>query len=111
VINVVLDQGTTEDMESFINDTLQHGCQSGIVTELITYNDTVEFYHKYQSEINDMLVEMLQSVGSESPSDLFGDKWDSEDPFANDIHNQNLLAWFGFEETLRQIADQLELEY
>jgi hypothetical protein len=35
---------------------------------------------------------------------LFGDKWDKTDPLARDSGNQNLLAWFGFEETARMIA-------
>lgn len=41
-------------------------------------------------------------------SDLFGERWDSEDPLATDTYNQNLLAWFGFEETLRIIGMKFE---
>ena len=43
-----------------------------------------------------------------SPIDLFGNKWDKEDMLAIDIYNQNLLAWFGFEETLRRIGQNFE---
>ena len=43
-----------------------------------------------------------------SPKDLFGDKWDDGDPFARDVLNQNLLAWFGFEETMRNIGYNFE---
>ena len=43
-----------------------------------------------------------------APSELFGDKWDKEDPLAQDDYNQNLLAWFGFEETLRNIGYNFE---
>ena len=39
---------------------------------------------------------------------MFGESWDKEDPLAIDIHNQNLLAWFGFEEALRNIARNFE---
>lgn len=31
-----------------------------------------------------------------------------EDPLAQDDFNQNLLAWFGFEETLRNIGYNFE---
>jgi len=41
---------------------------------------------------------------------LFGDKWDKSDPFADDTNNQNLLAWFGFEETARRLADKNGIE-
>ena len=50
----------------------------------------------------------MNETGLYAPSDLFGDKWDKEDPLAQDICNQNLLAWFGFEETLRKIAYNFE---
>ena len=37
-----------------------------------------------------------------------GNKWNKEDPLAQDDYNQNLLAWFGFEETLRNIGYNFE---
>ena len=44
----------------------------------------------------------------EKPMNIFGDKWDKEDPLAAEDFNQNLLAWFGFEETLRKIGYNFE---
>lgn len=111
VINVILDHGNTEEMENFIKDVLQHGCQSGIVGELIYYNDTVQFYNKYKNEINKLLKSTLDDIGLSSPSELFGDKWEQEDIFAEDTYNQNLLAWFGFEESVRLIDNELQLDY
>ena len=35
-------------------------------------------------------------------------KWDEEDPLRNSDFNMNLLAWFGFEETLRKIGYKFE---
>lgn len=92
----------------FLADVLQGGCQSGIEGELIYYTDTLRFYRRYQDEINAMLTEALQESGIESPAALFGDKWDNDDPLARDTLNQNLLAWFGYEETCRKFADALE---
>ena len=96
------------DKKDIFTDVLHYGCQSGIVGELIYYSDTVAFYKQYREEINDLLYEIMNETGLYAPSDLFGDKWDKEDPLAQDICNQNLLAWFGFEETLRKIAYNFE---
>lgn len=109
VINVILDQEASY-MEGYIKDLLNHGCQSGMVGELIYYTDTVKFYEKYKTEIKAMLKEALDETGLKSPLELFGDKWDEEDIFVEEDMNKNLLAWFGFEETVRQIAYELEME-
>lgn len=95
--------------ESFINDLINHGCVSGMVGELITYNDTTNFYKVHQEEIDDLLTQYCDDSGL-SISQLFGKKWDRDDPFAKDIYNQNLLAWFGFEETAFNLARKQGIE-
>ncbi len=50
----------------------------------------------------------MNEAGLYSLPELFGKKWDAEDPLATDDFNQNLLAWFGFEETLRNLAQNFE---
>lgn len=106
--------GYAEDYESgakgFLEDLMQGGCQSGMVSGLIYYNDTVKFYKTHKAEIKALLVETLQDTGYTDPIGLFGDKWDRDDPFAEDTQNQNLLAWFGFEETARRLADRNNIE-
>lgn len=92
------------DIQSVYDDLMQGGCQSGIVGHLIYYHDTVKFYKRHQKEIDTMLSELIQDSGC-SISDLFGDKWDNDDPLARDVYNQNLLAWFGFEETATRLMD------
>lgn len=84
-------------------DLAYGGCQSGLVNHLIYYTDTVRFYKRHQSEIDSLLKDILSDTGN-SISELFGDKWDDDDPLAREQFNQNLLAWFGFEETARNIA-------
>ena len=96
------------DKVYIFTDVLYHGCQSGIVGELIYYSDTVRFYKQYRDEINELLYNTMSETGLYAPSDLFGEKWDKEDPLAQDIYNQNLLAWFGFEETLRKLGYNFE---
>jgi len=91
-------------MVGFISDLRQGGCQSGMISELIYYSDTVKFYKKFQSEIAELLGELLNDTGM-SVSELFGNKWDDSDPLALNDMNQNLLAWFAFEETAFRLFD------
>lgn len=112
VCNYIIDRWSDySDKKNIFTDILYHGCQSGIVGELLYYTDTVRFYKQYRNEINELLYDTMNSTGLYSPSDLFGEKWDKEDPLAQNDFNQNLLAWFGFEETLRNVGlsfEQLE---
>jgi len=80
------------------------GCQAGTVNFLIYYADTVRFFKHHKKEIIKLLNEALDSTGLDGPKALFGDKWDDMDPLADEDLNQNVLAWFGFEETARNIA-------
>lgn len=109
VCNYVIGRwGDYSDKKYIFTDVLHNGCCSGVVSELIYYYDTVRFYKQYRQEINEMLYNIMNETGLYAPSELFGDKWDKEDPLAQDICNQNLLAWFGFEETLRNIGYNFE---
>lgn len=97
-----------DDKKGIVTDVLEHGCQSGIVGSLIYYDDTTAYYEANKDEINKLLYETMDECGIYAPSQLFGDKWDEEDPLAIDYYNQNLLAWFGFEETMRKVAREFE---
>ena len=109
VCNYVIGRwGDYNDKKYIFTDVLRNGCCSGVVSELIYYYDTVRFYKQYRQEINEMLYNIMNETGLYAPSELFGDKWDKEDPLAQDDFNQNLLAWFGFEETLRNIGYNFE---
>lgn len=109
VCNYVIDKWSEYDSKkSIFTDVLNYGCQSGVVGSLIYYSDTVAYYKRYKNEINELLYQTMNECGLYAPTDLFGDKWDKEDPLCNDITNQNLLAWFGFEETLRNIGLNFE---
>ena len=111
VLNDILtkfDEGGHEAAECYIKDVLQYGCEAGFVSGLIYYNDTTAFFERHRAEIIGMLREIMRGAGIKSPSELFGDKWDDDDYFCEDIYNQNLLAWFGYEETLRKVASVFE---
>lgn len=110
VINYILERWDDyENKEDIFLDVLHHGCQSGIVGDLIYFSQTVKFYNAYKEEINALLYDVMYDMGSYSPYDIFGEKWDTEDPLCLETNNQNLLAWFGFEETLRLIAHEFDI--
>lgn len=100
----------SNDYKSLLKDILYSGLQSGIISELVYYSDTLKWYNKHKSEIKMLLREMMSSYGTNNPADLFGRNWDQDDPFVEDTTNKNLLAWFSFEETAREIADRLGYE-
>ncbi len=97
-VNEIITNNTDEDYTrpAFLKDLSENGCASGMVPELIYYKDTEEFYARHRSEIDKLLADSLSDCGL-SPTQLFGDNWDESDPLANEINNQNLLAWFAFE--------------
>ena len=97
-----------DDKTDIFRDVLKYGCQSGCVDYLIYYSDTIAYYEKYKDEICGLLYDTLVNCGLKCPFDLFGDKWDNSDTLALEAENKNLLAWFGFEETMRNIAYNFE---
>lgn len=96
------------DPKQIVIDLLDYGCQSGMVGYLVYCSQTAAYYEDHREEINKLLYGMMDECGIYDPSELFGDKWDKEDPLATNSMNQNLLAWFGFEETMRNLARQFE---
>lgn len=103
-INYVLDEWNEyDDKIQIFTDVLYHGCQTGCVCFLIYTNDCVKFYQKYQKEIDELLHEIMFESGIYNLKEIFK-AWDEEDPLGRESTNQTLLAWFGFEETLRKIG-------
>ncbi|MBI1289203.1 MAG: hypothetical protein GC178_16675 [Flavobacteriales bacterium] len=82
------------DPEAFFNDLFSHGCVSGMVSSLIYYNDTHEFFDAHYDEIEDLRLEYIESTG---------------DPLTVKDDLKNWFAWFSFEETARSLANELDL--
>lgn len=102
------DEGGHEAAEGYIKDVLQYGCEAGTVSGLIYYNDTTAFFERHKKEIKKLLTEIMHEIGAKSPAEIFGASWDDDDYFCEGIYNQSLLAWFGYEETLRKVASVFE---
>jgi hypothetical protein len=91
-------------------DLMHGGCSSGVVGHLIYYRDTVKFYKRHQREIDILLRDTLDDCGG-PVADLFKRAgWDDSDPLAREAGNQNILAWFGFEESARFVYERAEQE-
>lgn len=105
-IDESVDYESTDDLLKSMEDLQQYGCVSGMIGELIYYDDTIKFFDEYKEEINDLLSNLIDGTGC-SMEELFGDKFDSEDPLIIDYSNKNLLAWFGFEETANNLYESI----
>ena len=95
-----------DDKKDIFLDVMNGGCRSGACRDLIYCGQSKRFYETYKHEIN----ELLYKGGCDNLADLFGSEWDIHDPLALDEDNQNLLAWFGFEETITNIAMKFGIE-
>jgi len=89
-----------EDLESHMSDILTYGCVNGCVSPMIYYKDTNEFFDKHYEEIQELAQEekrmtgfcILKQIG-EREQDL-----------------KNYMSWFAWETTVRNIANQIELD-
>lgn len=93
VINDLLDiSDNNEEILTYISDVLTHGCISGMVSSLMTYSDTESFTKKYLNEVLEILDNLIQEIGKPA--------------FVIDSNN---LAWLAYEEVLRQLTLELDL--
>lgn len=103
----VIDYFLNEDnVKQQMEDLQNYGCQSGMIGTLIYYKDTEEFYNKYKDEINELSNELVDSTGYNSLFDLIP-RLEKDDQLMLEPHNQNTLAWFGFEETSNRLYQEL----
>ena len=98
--------GDYVDKRDIFLDVMKFGCKSGVCRDLVFYEQTKRFYETYKKEIN----KLLYLSDYDNLADLFGSEWDPYDPLALEDDNQNLLAWFGFEETITNIAFKFGIE-
>lgn len=106
-----------EYRKTYLQNLAQHGAISGMVSGLISYHETTQFFNEHRDEILAMLHELKEGTGLDE-SKLFGDKWrtwedlledevNDLDPL-EDMYNQNLLAWFAVEELAIKELNELE---
>jgi hypothetical protein len=91
-----------EDWKDYLLNVSKHGCISGIVSELIYYNDTINFHDEYEDEIDELVNNAVDSSGfsfSEIASSI--DVWDIQ-------QLKNWKSWFAYEEVVNQILNYLD---
>lgn len=95
---------------SVLKDLMYGGCASGVIGDMIYYTDTIKFFKKHKKEIGALFQESISDFG-QSPAEMFARSgWDPDDPLAMDTNNQNILAWFGYEETARNLGRKMGLD-
>ena len=103
---IVINWKYCDDKTRIFLNIIENGCKNGACRDLIYYGQTKRFYDTFKHEIN----ELIYKSDYTDLVDLFGSDWDVTDPLALEVDNQNLLAWFGFEETITNIARKFGIE-
>ena len=96
VVEIILSEieGMEDDeILSTVEEMVTYGCQSGIVSALITYSDTEKFFDNHANEIFELIEDMRQEgIINMNNFEL----------------SKNNLAWFAFETIAQEIYQELE---
>lgn len=84
-----------ESPADFFHNLIKHGCVSGMVSNLVWYSQTHQFFDKHYDEIDDMRMDYEEATGQQIQ-------------IKHDL--KNFFAWFAFEEVAYQLASELGLE-
>ena len=96
VVEIIMDQVDgleNEEILSIVEEIVTYGCQSGVVSALITYSDTELFFDNHADEIFELVEDMKQ----EGIIDM-----------NNFELSKNNLAWFAFETVAQEIYQEME---
>ena len=96
VAEIIMDQVDgleNKEILSTVEEIVTYGCQSGIVSALITYSDTELFFDKHANEI----FELVEDIKQEGIIDM-----------NNFTLSKNNLAWFAFETIAQEIYQEME---
>ena len=100
VMEILEGMAVDSNLETVINEVLEHGCVTGIVGSLTYYYQTEEFFMKHKDAINELAHELSE--------DIYGNPFEIYH-ILNGGCSKNNMAWFGFEEVTRIIASELEI--
>ena len=102
VMEILESMAVDSSLEEVVEEVLQHGCVSGMVPSLIYYYQTEAFFDKHKYAINDLAHELSE--------DLYGNPFEIYHNLNGECSKNN-MAWFGFEEMTRMIAEEIEIGY
>lgn len=110
VLNDLSEYETKEDKINYLKDVLNHGCVSGMVSRLIYYKDTNDFFDKNKEEIENLIYDSSEEQGLNYLS--FIASLNGSDNVGSLEQLKNLLSWFVYEETARKILiEDFEEDY
>ena len=96
VVEIIMDQVdglNSNEIFLAVEEIVAQGCQSGVVSALITYSDTELFFDKHANEI----FELVEDIKQEGIIDM-----------NNFTLSKNNLAWFAFETIAQEIYQEME---
>jgi hypothetical protein len=102
VMEMLENMAIDSNLETVINEVLQYGCVSGIVGNLVYYYQTEEFFDRHKDAINDLAHELSEEI-YDNPFEIYHN--------LNGGCSKNNMAWFGFEEVTRIIANEMEMDF
>ena len=95
------DYYTKEYKIAYLKNVLNNGCVSGIVSNLIYYKDTNDFYNDFQEEIEELIYNSAEENGE--PYLKFIASLNGADSVGSMEQLKNLLSWFAYEEIARRV--------
>ena len=102
VMEILESMAVDSSFEEVVEEVLEHGCVTGIVGSLMYYYQTKAFFDRHKDAINELAHELSE--------DIYGNKYSIYKNLQYEC-NKNTMAWFGFEEMTRVIAEEMEIGY
>ena len=93
VIDIILNHiDDYENPITFLEEVLQYGCISGIVSELIYFNETKCFFIKHMEEIFEVYNEIKDNLSPDFEVNANNLTWLAFEYVVNEIYNEVTLA-------------------
>jgi hypothetical protein len=92
-----------------IREIMNHGCVSGVVSELIYYSDTVKFYDAFEDEIWNRLDAAATNMGSSDIISFMGIYLDTKH-IGSLTQFKNDLTWWAVEDAANDMEIEVENE-
>ena len=93
VIDIILNHiDDYENQITFLEDVLQYGCSSGIVSELIYFNETKCFFIKHMEEIFEIYNNVKDNLSSDFEVDANNLSWLAFEYLVGEIYNEVTIA-------------------
>ena len=93
VIDIILNHiDDYENPITFLEEVLQYGCSSGMIGELIYYNDTEKFFIKHMNDIFEIYNDIKDNLSSDFEVDANNLSWLAFEHVVNEIYNDVTIA-------------------